>query len=73
MASWCRRLAGPGLSRPSIRPTAQRWRLSASRTEIARLRIAVRQSTSAADGTSISLNTRSTRPSRMSSLFATWL
>ena len=43
-ASWWRRFAGPGLRRDSIRPIAQRWRSSASRTEIARRRIAVFQS-----------------------------
>ena len=67
-ASWSRRLAGPGLVRDSIRPTAQRWRLSTSRVEIARRRIAVFQSTSVV-GSSISPKTMSTIPSRSSSLF----
>ena len=69
-ASWSRRLASPGVARDSIRPTAQRWRLSASRVEIARSRIAVFQSTSVG-GSSISLKTMSTIPSRSSSLFGT--
>ena len=45
-ALWRRGCAGPGVVRDSISPTAQRWRLSASRVEIARRRIAVFQSTS---------------------------
>ena len=43
---WRRRFAGPWVVRPSIWPTAQRWRLSASRVETARRRIAVFQSRS---------------------------
>ena len=43
-ALWSRELAGPGVIRVSISPTAQRWRLRASRVEIARRRIAVLQS-----------------------------
>ena len=58
---------GPGLARDSIRPIAHRWRSSASRTEIARRRIAVFQS-APATGRSISAKTRSTMPSRTSLL-----
>ena len=71
-ALWWRSVAGPGEVRDCIRATAQGWRARACRAETARSRIAAFQSASAA-GSSISLKTRSTMPSRSSSLLATWL
>src|SRR6266545_3036536 len=72
VALWCRRFAGPGLIRPSMRPIAQEWRNRASRIEIARWRMAVFQS-APSEGNSASLNTMSTMPSRRSPLLATCL
>jgi hypothetical protein len=60
----------PGFIRPSIRPTAQRWRLRASRVETARPRIAAFQSPPTGGG-SISPNTMSIIPSISSSLLGT--
>ena len=71
LASWCRRVAGPGEVRDSSSPIAQGWRRQHRRAELARLRISARHSPSY-DGSSISLNTMSTMPSRISSLLATW-
>ena len=71
-ASWCRSVAGPGEVRVDIRAIAQGWRRSAWRADCARSRIAVFQSAPPA-GRSISPKTRSTMPSRSSSLLATWL
>jgi hypothetical protein len=52
----------------------QRWRMNASCVEIALRRIAVFQSRPpSVDGSSTSLVTRSIIPTRISSLFATWL
>ena len=65
-------VVGPWVVRPSISPIAQRWRLSASRVETARLRSSAFQSPPGAGG-SISLKTMSIIPSRRSSLLATWL
>ena len=70
-ASWCRRFAGPGRLRDSIRPIAQRWRARTSRSEIARSRMAVFQS-APPEGRPISLKTTSTIASMRSSLLATW-
>ena len=61
-ASWCRRFAGPGVRRDSIKPIAQRWRRSASRTEIARRRMAVLQS--GPESRQLDLARRPGRPSR---------
>ena len=71
-ASWCRRVAGPGVRRDSISPMAQGCRVMTVRIEIARCRMATFQSRSWA-GSSISLNTASIMPSRRSSLLETWL
>ena len=71
-ASWCRSVAGPGEVRDSIRPIAHRCRARTARTDIARWRMALFQPP-AADGSSISANTRSIMPSRRSSLLVTWL
>jgi hypothetical protein len=71
-ASWTRRLEAPWLVRPSISPTAQRWRSSASRVDRARLRSSAFQSPPAAGG-SISAKTRSIMPSSRSLLLDTWL
>ena len=69
-ASWWRSVAGPGLVRDSSSAIAQGWRRSTRRAEFARRRISARQSPPAV-GSSISLKTRSTMPSRISSLLAT--
>src|SRR4051794_11103308 len=70
-ASCWRRVTAPGVVRDSMSPTAQRWRASAARIEIARCRSAFFQSPPA--GRSISAKTRSTIPSSRASLPATWL
>ena len=63
--------AGPGEVRDSSRPIAQGGRPRTSRADTARRRISVRHSPSTR-GSSISANTRSTAPSRISSLPDTW-
>ena len=70
-ASWWRSVAGPGLVRDSISAIAQGCAPQHLPGRVARRRISARQSPSA-DGSSISLKTRSTMPSRISSLLATW-
>ena len=70
-ASWCFSVARPGLVRVSTRPIAHGWRRMASRADAARRRISLCQSPPIV-GSSISLKTMSTMPSRISSLFATW-
>ena len=72
MVSSCeRRFAGPGVIRDSMSVIAQGCRRSAARVEIDLALSTVRQFDRSA-GSSISANTRSTMPSRMSSLFRTW-
>src|SRR3954447_24311303 len=70
-ASCWRRVTAPGVVRDSMSPTAQRWRASAARIEIARCRSAFFQSSPA--GRSISAKTASTMPSSNASLPGTWL
>src|SRR4051794_32065811 len=70
-ASCWRRVTAPGVVRDSMSPTAQRWRASAARIEIARCRSDFFQSSPL--GSSISAKTRSTMPSSRASLPATWL
>src|SRR6478672_6861654 len=71
-ASWCRSVARPGVVRDSISPVAQGCRASTFRTEMARCRMAVRQSVSP-DGRSISAKTPSIMASVRSPLLDTWL
>ena len=59
-----------GLARDSSTPIAHGWRTRASRAEMARWRMVAFQSASS-DGSSISPKTRSTMPSRISSLSVT--